>query len=104
MEASKLGIKRIILPKENAKEAAIVQNIEVIGIDNLKELIKYLNDEIKIEKEEIQLENIFGKAEEYQMNFCNVKGQKNVKRALEVAAAGGHNCILIGSPRLTVRQ
>lgn len=87
LEASKLGIKRIILPKENAKEAAIVQDIEVIGVESLKELIQYLNDEIKIKKETTDIESIFGVKEKYEMDFCNVKGQKSVKRALEVAAA-----------------
>ncbi len=101
LEASKLGINRIILPKENAKEAAIVNNIEVIGVSNLKEVIGYLNQEIEIAKETIDLKNIFEKREMYSMDFSSVKGQRSVKRALEVAAAGGHNCLLIRKPRFT---
>lgn len=87
LEASKLGIETIILPKENAKEAAIVQNIKVIGVQNLKELIKILNKEKNIEYEKTDLESIFSKKTRYEMDFCNIKGQKSAKRALEVAAA-----------------
>ena len=88
LEAAKNGMKKIILPKENAKEAAIVQDIEVIGVKSLKEVVKYLNGEIEIISENINLIDIFSNKAKYSVDFSDVKGQENVKRALEVAAAG----------------
>ncbi len=98
IEAVKLGIKTIILPKENAKEAAIVKEIKVIGVENLKQVINYLNNKEDIEEEKINLEEIFNSNNNYNIDFSEVKGQENIKRALEISAAGGHNCLLIGSP------
>lgn len=96
IEAKKLGIKRIILPKQNAKEAVIVDGIEIVGVNNLKQVVNLLNGSEKIQIEEKYNEKI--SYEKYKYDFSEVKGQKNVKRALEISAAGGHNCLLIGSP------
>ncbi len=98
IESLKYGVKRVIVPKENAKEAAIVSEIEVIGVSNLKEVIQYLNEEIAIKGEKVDLEEILKNNNSQKLDFSEVKGQETIKRALEIAAAGGHNCIMIGSP------
>lgn len=97
IEAKKQGIKKIILPKENAKEASYVNNIEILPVENLDEVIKYLNNEIEIKKENNI--NFLEEDINYNVDFSEVKGQENVKRALEISAAGGHNCLMIRKPR-----
>lgn len=98
IEAKKLGIKRVVLSKKNAKEASIIEGLEILPINNLNEIIEYLNGEGYIQKEknrrDIKKNNI-----KYKFDFSEIKGQENVKRALEISAAGGHNCILIRKPR-----
>ena len=97
MEAKELGIKRIILPKANANEASVVEDVDIVPINNIEELVKYLNNEIYIEKTKKSI-NKYMTTEKYDIDFSDVKGQENVKRALEISSAGGHNCLLIGSP------
>ena len=93
IEARKLGIKRIVLSKKNAKEAALIKGLDVLPVNNLKELVNYLNGEQNIEKEENN--NFLINEYKYDVDFSDIKGQENAKRALEISAAGGHNCILI---------
>lgn len=99
IEARKRGFKGFILPKFNAREAAIVNDLNVYGVESLSEVIQFLKGEIKLEKTEVNTrEEFYSQLTEYEYDFCDVKGQENIKRALEIAAAGGHNAVLIGPP------
>lgn len=97
IKAREEGFKGIIIPKENAKEAAIVEGLEVIGVEDLKQVVDFLNGECAIEPERVDM-NTLAQEDVYLLDFMDVKGQEHIKRALEIACAGSHNVLLIGSP------
>lgn len=100
LEARELGMKKCMIPKENMKEGELVEGIEIIGVENLKEVYEYLNDIKEIKKDtdnEAKIKSK-GKVEADCLDYADICGQKAVKRAAEIAVAGGHNLLLIGPP------
>lgn len=99
IQARKEGFKGLIVPRANAREAGMVNNLQVYGVNHIREVIDFFEDESSLTPIDVNTrEEFFNSQYQFDLDFTDVKGQENIKRALEIAAAGGHNAILIGPP------
>ncbi|MCX5633358.1 MAG: YifB family Mg chelatase-like AAA ATPase [Phycisphaerae bacterium] len=98
MAAAEKGFKQMIVPLENVREAAVVEDLEVFGVSSLSQAAVFLAGQLVLEASYVDIEQLFEHAAVYDVDFADVKGQESVKRALTIAAAGGHNILMIGPP------
>lgn len=98
LHAREVGMEYCVVPKENAKEAAVVEGIKVIGVTNIREMTDFLRNKNAVKAESLEMEGLLKSKKEYEYDYSDIRGQKRAKRAMEIAAAGRHNILLMGAP------